>query len=295
MGVGAAVREQLARRAPGLEEKAVRANWRLKNRTRAVGEDVSDPRLRPFLDGLRRDGVTIGRFEDLIGDQALFDAAAAHAQELYEQRPQDAGGEAGSKASFLTKLATREFDADDPFVRIALHPNVLAVANAYMKMHATLRAIELWHTHPTPGSAVQTQLWHRDADDVMNVKLFVYFTDVTRAAGPLTYAPRTHPLGDRRDVPDHDDQWRSNDEQMAKVVPESEWKILEGKPGTVVFAETCGYHKQLKPESAERIKLVSQYVSGTPYVGRDLKLNGLDEASLSDDQYFAVYDRPRSS
>ena len=31
-----------------------------------------------------------------------------------------------------------------------------------------------------------------------------------------------------------------------------------------MFADTCGYHKQLKPESDERLLLVSHYVSGTP-------------------------------
>ena len=180
------------------------------------------------------------------------------------------------------------------FSRIALHPAVLNVANGYLRLHSTLRALELWHTRPTPGSAIQTQLWHRDADDVMNVKLFLYFTDVRVPAGPLTYAPRTHPLGDRRTVPEHDEHRRSRDDQMARIVPESEWRILEGPPGTVVFADTCGYHKQLKPESDERVKLVAHYVSGTPYVPPALELRGVDESALSDDQYYAVFDRGRA-
>ena len=31
---------------------------------------------------------------------------------------------------------------------------------------------------------------------------------------------------------------------------------IGGEPGTIVLADTCGYHKQLKPESDERVKLV---------------------------------------
>jgi hypothetical protein len=61
----------------------------------------------------------------------------------------------------------------------------------------------------------------------------------------------------------------------------------------VVFADTCGYHKQLKPESDERLLVVSHYVSGTPLVPRSLELSGVDERSLTDDQYVAVLDRPR--
>jgi hypothetical protein len=248
---------------------------------------------RRLVAELRRDGVAVTTFDQLVGDRALWDAAAAEARRVHAAwTPQEA--EEGSKASFLTKLASRSFEASDPFVRIALHPAVLNVTNGYLELRSHLRALELWHTRPTAGAAVQTQLWHRDADDVMNVKLFVYFTNVTRPAGPLTYAPRTHPLGDRRTVPEHDEHRRSTDEQMRRVVPEGEWRVLEGGPGTVVLADTCGYHKQLKPESDERVKLVAHYVSGTPYVGPALELHGVDEAALTEDQYYAVFDRARA-
>lgn len=294
MSVAARVRSQLAKHAPRLEEAAVRANWRRRNRDRSFSPDeVRDPTLRRYLEGLTRDGVAVGTFEELVGDAALFEQAAERARRLHAERP-PSDGAAGTKESFLTKLASREFDFGDPFVRIALHPNVLAVANGYLRLRSHLRALELWHTRPTPGAAVQTQLWHRDADDVMNVKLFVYFTNVTRPAGPLTYAPRTHPLGDRRTVPEHDEHRRSTDEQMRHIVPEGEWRVLEGGPGTVVLADTCGYHKQLKPESDERVKLVAHYVSGTPYVGPALELHGVDEAALTEDQYYAVFDRARA-
>jgi hypothetical protein len=294
MSVGARVRSQLAKRAPRLEEAVVRANWRRHNRDRAFDPAaIADPGQRRLVGELARDGVTVTTFDELIGDEALWDAAAAEARRLHDAwTPQEAAE--GSKASFLTKLATKEFDASDPFVRIALHPAVLNVANGYLKLRSTLRALELWHTHPTPGAAIQTQLWHRDADDVMNVKLFLYFTDVRVPAGPLTYAPGTHPLGANRTVPEHDEHRRSTDEQMAEVVPERQWRILEGAPGTVVFADTCGYHKQLKPESDERVKLVAHYVSGTPYVPPALELRGVEQSSLSDDQYYAVFDRGRA-
>jgi hypothetical protein len=289
----ARVLAQLAKRAPRLEETVVRANWRRHNRSRAFNPAEVEPRARAFVYQLTANGFARGSFDELFGDTALFEEAAAQAQRLYEQRNEQRPIGDG-KASYLAKLATGRFDASDPFVRIALHPAVLAVANGYLRLRSTLRALELWHTWPTPGDAIQTQLWHRDADDVMNVKLFCYFTDVTRAAGPLTYAPGTHPLGDRRMRPEHDEHLRSTDEQMAQVVPAQEWVVLEGGPGTIVFAETCGYHKQLKPESEERLKLVAQYVSGSPYVGRELELENLDASALSEDQHYAAFDSPPS-
>ena len=172
-------------------------------------------------------------------------------------------------------------------------PRALAVANAYMDLRSTLRALDVWHTQPTAGPAIQTQLWHRDGDDVMNVKMFVYFTEVTKAAGPLCYAPATHPLGARRDVPEHDEKWRTNDDQMGRIVPESDWVLCEGRKRSVVFADTCGYHKQLKPAGDERLLLVSHYVSGTPYVPRTLELTGVDAPALDEAQHYAVFDKPR--
>ena len=294
MSVGSRVLVQLAKRAPRVEEAVVRANWRRHNRSRAFDPQGVDSRAGTFVEQLAANGFARGRFEDLFGETALFDEAAVQAQRLYANREDQRRPGREGKASYLAKLATGRYDANDPFVRIALHPSVLAVANGYLRLRSTLRALELWHTWPTPGDAVQTQLWHRDADDIMNVKLFCYFTDVNRAAGPLTYAPGTHPLGDRRKRPEHDAHLRSTDDQMARVVPAHDWVVLEGAPGTVVFADTCGYHKQLKPESEERLKLVAQYVSGAPYVGRDLELENLDASELSEDQHYAAFDRPPS-
>jgi len=270
-----------------------RAKWRLRNRQRAV-PPTNDPRLAPLVERLRADGTVVTGAETVLGDGKLFERAAARARELYERPRERITAEFGSKETFKTKLAAGSFEADDPFVEIALHPNVLAVANGYLRLQSTLRALELWLTEPTPGPAVQTQLWHRDADDRLNIKLFLYFSDVTRAAGPFTYAPRTHPLGDRRELPKHDTDWRSTDEQLRRIVPEDEWLVCEGRPETMVFADTCGYHKQLKPTSDERLMLVAHYVSATPYVPRALELRGVDAATLTDEQHVAVFDRPRN-
>jgi hypothetical protein len=295
MTLGARVRSQLAKRAPRLEAAAVRAHWRRRNRDRSFSpRAIDDDEQRRCVESLAREGFALCTFEELFGDRALFEAAEAHVRRLYETRAQLQKAAAGSKDTYLTKLAAESYDASHPFVRIALHPGALNVANGYLRLRSTLRALELWHTRPSPGDAVQTQLWHRDADDVMNVKMFVYFTDVTHAAGPLTVAPRTHPVGDRRAIAPERSNGRSTDEQMAKVVPEEDWRILAGGPGTVVFADTCGYHKQLKPETGERVKLVAQYVSGTPYVPPALTLTGVDPATLSEDEHYAVFSRPRS-
>jgi Phytanoyl-CoA dioxygenase (PhyH) len=293
MGVATKLRSELARRAPRLEDKAQLAAWRLRNRDRGAPAPVPT-RLEPVLEGLRRDGVAITDVDTVFGDRALYEQAAARADELYRAPRQESEADSGTKATFLTKLATGAYDFDDPFVRLAIHPDALAIANGYLRLHSFLRALDVWLTKPTEGPAIQTQLWHRDGDDVMNVKMFVYFTNVRPAAGPLRYAPGTHPLGSHRKLPEQDEQARSTDEQMARVVPERDWVLCEGRPGAVVFADTCGYHKQQKPETDERMLLVAHYVSGTPYVPPALELRDVDATALDDAQHYAVFDRARS-
>jgi hypothetical protein len=288
MALTTAIRSRLARHAPGLEERVSLTAWRFRNRDRSLPADVP-PRLAALLERLHTDGVVVTDVETLLGDRELYEAAEREALRLYEAPRPESQSDRGK--AFLTKLAQGSFPVEHPFAQVALHPALLAVANGYLRMRSTLRALELWLTQPTEGPAVETQLWHRDADDVMNLKLFLYFNEVTTAAGPFVYAPTTQPGGRRREVPEHDERWRSTDEQIAAVVPESEWVVCEGHPGTVVLADTCGYHKQLKPESAERLLLTAQYVSGTPFVPRAVEIQGAEGTTLSDDQRVAVFDR----
>ena len=41
------------------------------------------------------------------------------------------------------------------------------------------------------------------------------------------------------------------------------------------------------------MKLVCHYVSGTPYVAPAIEISGIDASALTDDQYYAVFDRAR--
>lgn len=285
MGVRGLVRS-LAGRSP---EQKERERWRAQNASRLFDPPgLRDPGSQELYERLRTDGVSIGRFEELFGSRALFDEAAARAREVYDRHLEQPQTRSLDDKSFLTSLLSKEFEADDPFVRIALHPNVLAVANRYLELRSMLRALELWLSVTTPGPAVQTQLWHRDGDDLMNAKLFVYFGDVERDCGPFTYAPGTHPVGSRRELPERDERGRSTDEQMAKIVPADEWVVCTGEAGTIVLADTCGYHKQLKPDGGQRLALMIQYTSGTPNYPRAVEIQGADLAALGEDQRFAL-------
>src|SRR5437870_11052859 len=114
---------RLEHRAPTLGDRVVRANWRRRNRSREYDPAQVPSRLRPIVDQLRDDGVVISDMDSVFGDRSVYDSAAARAQELYRAPRDDGEAESGSKATFLTKLVSPTFDFDDPFVRLALHPN----------------------------------------------------------------------------------------------------------------------------------------------------------------------------
>src|SRR3989442_11637500 len=50
---------QLERRAPALGDRVARANWRLRNRSRAYDGSEVPAQLQPLVEQLRRDGVLI--------------------------------------------------------------------------------------------------------------------------------------------------------------------------------------------------------------------------------------------
>ena len=292
MSIGAKVHEQLAKRAPRLDELAVKARWRAANRSRLFRPGPLEPRLERILGDLKRDGIAVARFDELFGSMELYEAAAADARERADRaRAEDRLG-SSEKKPFLTKLHPEEFEIDEPYAQIALHPAVVSIANAYVRMRTYLLAVDVWLTAPTAGEAKETQLWHRDTDDYLTPKMFVYFSDVTEGDGPFCYAPRTHPLGDRRQSAEMDETNRTHDDQMARIVPESEWVVATGTAGTVILADTCGYHKQLKPTGGQRLLMIGEYTSGTPFWPRPIEINCPDPDTLTRDQRFALLKNP---
>jgi Phytanoyl-CoA dioxygenase (PhyH) len=288
MSIGTLVREQLQKHAPGLDEKAVRARWRAKNRSRRYRPGTLDGPAGRLLDDLRRNGIAIGRFEELFGSDELYQAAAADAHRRADAaRAEHKTGT--ERKPYLVKLHPESFSVDDVYGRIALDPRVLAIANGYIRMRSYLLALDLWLTQPLPGEAMETQLWHRDNDDYLTPKLFVYFTDVTEADGPFCYAPRTHPLGDRRQAAELDTpDGRTSDEAMRNVVAEDEWVVCTGSAGTIIFADTCGYHKQVKPTGGERLLMIGEFTSGTPFSERPTGIAVPDADALTPEQRFAL-------
>lgn len=226
------------------------------------------------LRDLNRDGMAITSVAALGGARALFDELAQAVDDLERTKAHELD-QARRAAEDTSTIGNKTFnvellgphpalDAQQVYCRFALDRAVLDVANGYFGMLTRLRYFNIWHTLATSNEARESQLWHRDREDFLILKVFVYLSDVTHEAGPFTYAPGTHPKGAFRREPAYTLEGRvrrSTDEQMAGVVPAAKWIEALGARGTVVFADTRGYHKGGLARGRDRLMYTCMFTS----------------------------------
>ena len=231
------------------------------------------------LDTLNRDGVAVTSAEKLLGPSSLFHELQTAVDTEERKRAGEIEGARQAAMAPPRGAARKEFifpllgerprlDVNDIHLRFALETPLLAIANAYFEMYTHLRYYNVWHTFTTHGDAHSSQLWHADRDDLHYVlKVFVNMSDVDEGSGPFTYAPGTHAKGARRTQPAYmfkeGNTTRSNDEQMSAIVPRSEWVTSMGRKGTIIFADTRGYHKGGLARTRDRIMYTCMFTSST--------------------------------
>ena len=227
------------------------------------------------LEVLDRDGIAITTARALLGEDSCHDELVAAVDRLERDQADRlaAAGEAakdpltgeGNLFNIALLSPRPRPDPADVYVRFAIEDPVLEVANAYFGMDTKLSYYNVWHTFSTPVRARSTQLWHKDPEDRYILKVFLYLSDVDDGAGPFTYAAGSHPKARLRQEPsssvDADGARRSDDEQMAEVVPPERWVKGVGPRGTLIFADTRGYHKGGLARERDRLLYTCQFLS----------------------------------
>ena len=266
-------------------------HWRSKNLSRVLsyylfapshGEGIHDDVAMALGDELRQEGIVTSHVTQAFQNSPQLFAQVETMARRLQTEARTTNREASARTTAPDPYRSKEYRAgllpqqltvSDPVIRLALDPRILGIVERYMGMRPYLRAIDLWWDRPTPGPAKETQLWHRDGDDVMNVKMFVYLNDVELDGGPFCFIPQTHPRGRGFLLtPECDAQCRNTDEQMAKVIPPSAWRTYTAPAGTMILCDTCGWHRGLKPIQKDRLLLMWHYTSGIPRYARTLTL-----------------------
>ena len=228
-----------------------------------------------ILNDLNRDGIALVSIDDLLVDASEFAKLSSAVEGMLQSRKQEIA-KLESMAADTTKIGSKtfnmellgselEFDSADIFSRFAVNPALLNIANAYLQMYAQLRYYNVWYTFATNTAARESQLWHFDREDQYILKIFVYLKDVKIGTGPLTYAPGTHRKGlhwnRKPESFNENGVLRTSDEQMNAVIPQGKWIKAVGKKGTVVFADTRGYHKGGEGRDDNRLMYTCMFTS----------------------------------
>lgn len=132
----------------------------------------------------RREGYLLrspGSFEEVPA--IVADAHAALARFEAGAGP---AGNAIRKRFLVNVLDASSLTPESAVVRFALRDDVVAAVSRYLGTVPCLSTITVFHSDTVEGTPKSSQLHHCDGDDLTQVKIFIYCSDVDMASGPLT-------------------------------------------------------------------------------------------------------------
>jgi Phytanoyl-CoA dioxygenase (PhyH) len=270
-----------------------------RRRPPVLGEEA-----RRVLADVDRDGLAVSNLADLTGDATLLERLqeeayrleGMRAEELEGRRERIAAGNVGGPKDkeFVMELLDSRRPVIDPtgfLAQTALNAQLRGVADGYYGLRTRISDINFWRNLPTPLAPRSSQLWHRDLpEDFYILKLFVYLEDCGPTNGPFTYLVGTHGKGDRKlQLPAQDDGQtkRSGDDALREAGVIDRMRAVTGNAGSVVFADTRGYHKGGWVQEKGRLLFHVLYSSKAAFPNRMLGLpSGVRPAEWSRDLVF---------
>jgi len=247
-------------------------------RTARVLVKTPESAVANILSDMNRDGIIVSDSNRLLsvdGRRVLASVAATVLESAKADCVLEAKRERIGKKDYLVDLVPLDYahSSDSDLIRLALDPKLLDIVSSYLGMWPRLHAIYVWLNFPTLDEAKESQLWHRDSEDMRMVKAFIYLVDVDETTGPFSYIPRTQPFGELSSrVPVAADMARITDVEMESVLPRRHWLACTGPAGTMILADPIGYHRGGKPTKGDRILVSFSYTSGTPMSRRKLQV-----------------------
>lgn len=264
--------------------------WRLVTNGGRSSRALLRPRSHPDTATMGREIASRGiisapyrQFLTSTGADALDTASAqllAHSQSSAVQDIITGASGGSRKKEFLVDLVTYPdgMSPNDPLLKVALDEKLLEIVAGYLGMWPCLHSVAAWLNYATEAPPAFSQLWHRDPEDLMLIKVFIYLTDVGEHSGPFTYIPGTQPFGERNaSAAELAQKKRVADKIMTRVFPKESWKICTGPKHTMILADTVGFHRGGKPETGQRMLITFTYTSAAPLTERALWLRELPE------------------
>lgn len=215
-----------------------------------------------FTDALNLNGVATKHAKECCPLSFLDDMLMATFYHMEVHPPRVEGK---SKGNYLRAYPL--LGLSHPVIEFANDEAVKAPLAKYLRCWPKLVYATVFHYLLTDSDAAGHQMFHRDPGKVERYgRIVVYLNDVDMDGGPFCYVPGTQPGGALAEVePKRSDyiaspserEVRYTDDEVRKVLPH--WEYFPGPKYTMVYADTKGIHKGLKPTKRDRVALILGY------------------------------------
>lgn len=225
-----------------------------------------------IVSDLRRDGIATTSLEELFGDKEILPKLVAAAYE-----------EGKGKISPIKPFITEFFDSsdtygmDNPYLSVVLSKSVVMIVGTYLGMIPRLyefRAEEI-NSVGSDAQKIGSMRWHRDPHDRHLCKVFIYLSDVGPKNGPFTYLkhstvsnkygkifPQKPPSGIYPPA-----------EELEKRIEKKDLFPATGKAGSVIFADTSGFHRGGFVEENMRRMFTAGFIPQKSFFIRQTRFN----------------------
>lgn len=163
-----------------------------------------------------------------------FQAALTEAEKIIAARKDDDLLSKGS-LDFLAS-SKKDFDNDSALTKLALDPNIVIPITRYFGCLPILFGFDLNRARSKELLNWSSHMYHLDPEDIKQIKVFIYLTDVDENSGPFTAL-----AADKSKVVTEKLNYkigRLEDKDVSKIVGEDSEKVCLGAKGTVVFCDT---------------------------------------------------------
>ena len=239
---------------------------------------------------LEANGIALADFSEFFEPEFLdvisgrFEAFVEDFNRLYPPGTPQKG-----KAVYLdTVHKSHTFVSGDAVSRYLSLPEFAAISARYMRMVPRFVGTSFWRTRPATGDdRIYSQLWHRDYNDRMLVKVFLYLTNVGEREGYFEFFAGTHSGGPYGNLFDRigDDGYRAypdNAEVEARLADTPVFDVSAlppasrhgaaapwfrrpavvrclGPRGSLIFADTFGLHRGGYVHAGHRDMVMTTY------------------------------------
>lgn len=155
--------------------------------------------------------------------------------------------------------------------------SLYSLVSLYLGAPAHLHTFQAWWQYPMGDShkPSNAQLWHRDRDDLSELKLFFYASDVDNSSGPHAFIPKSHrsesltEIFPKKALSNAVINGTSNeffgDAYLKSVDFSGSVKTWLGNAGTCFLEDTRGFHRAYLPVKNARLIMSLVWTVGSGF------------------------------